>query len=282
MKRSDKFRRVPSLLMSAILLSLPMAGGAEVVFSDAFSSSDLSKTMGKAKWTNRTNVEVVSNGKAISGQESAKFRFPGNQDPDKDSWAELRFDLGNTYPELWIQYYLFVPENYEHRGESWSNNKFLRLWARDYKDREKVGFSLLWRGDGGSDLNSEWSVNGGGLGTKIHRTGAGDAFITTADQGKWIKVRVQAKAAQSGDVNGTLRLWKNDELIIDHADLINNFHLDSLHAYQFGYILGWANSGFDEQTEFYLDDVVIATSVNDLEAISNSNSLPNPPTFEVN
>lgn len=264
-----------ALLCSPFLSVAPSNASAEVIFSDNFGTGDLSYSESGFKWTNRTRVEVVPEN-AYTGTHAARFRYPGSPDPEKDAWAELRFDLGAWYPELWIQYHLFIPENYVHRGESWSNNKFLRVWGTDYDDLEKVGFSLFWNGEGGSDLNSEWNT-GTGIGTKVHRTGAGDGFITDADRGEWIEIKVQLIASGSEEQPGTIRLWKNDELVINHENMVKNYDPNAKHAYRYGYILGWANSGFTETTDLYVDNIVFATTAEALRSMEDVVAAPKPP-----
>jgi hypothetical protein len=240
------------------------AANANVIFHDDFSSGNFSKILNAAKWLSPHNVAVVN--------QTARFEFKGNPNPSAHSFAELRFDLGRLYPEIWVQFRLFVPANYKHRypNSSASNKKLFRLWPQGYNDVEKVGFQMWRRGDDLSSVQGDWNT-GSGIGPK------GDyaaAFITEMDKGKWMTIRIHAKAPTSSTQHGTLRLWKNGTLIINNSNSVNNFKSGESHAFRYGYLLGWSNSGFDVDTYLNIDDVLFATTSSGLDSGSGSPSLP--------
>lgn len=230
-----------------------------VVFCDSFESGDLSYRRGDARWGSATRIAVGMD-RAVSGSHSARFRFVGTttRTAMDDAFSELRFDAGALMEHMWLEFSLYVPMNYEHRdAESSDNNKLLRFWGTTYNDREKVGYSL-WPtgpGDDGSTMIADWVRRGEtGIGP---RGGRHPDFLSAVDQGTWVNIRVELLAATSSSP-GALRLWKNGVLVAD--DVVDNFRADEAHAYRYGYLLGWSNSGFDEDTDFYIDDVVISSA----------------------
>lgn len=264
-----------------IALALTGAGSAysAVIFQDDFSSGGFDKTNGGARWTSRVDVNIASSPNVV-GPNSAKFTFKGSSDLSEDAFSEMRFDLGGLYKELWIQFYLYVPDNYYHRdATSTDNNKVLRLWPADYNNNEKVGLSA-WRGSGGgSTMIADWSSQGDGIGPKGDRY---SSFITSADRGRWMKLKVHVIAAASSSVPGSIRVWKNDELIIDNYQIMDSYYGGEPHAYRYGYLLGWSNSGFNETTNMYIDGVIFATSENDLDGgATGTTSPPKAPEMQV-
>lgn len=248
--------RLQYRLLPLCCLLVGAVSGSEIA-KDDFESGTLSGPL----WISNASVLVVE-GQAVSGTRAARFHFTGKPDPKADAWAELRFDLGKPYRDLWFAYALFIPKNYAHRRNA--NNKFFRLWGTDYGDKEKIGAST-WANsppDGFSRLRCDWDSTGGGMGEggKNHPD-----FITAADLGRWMRIMIHCEAA-TADVKGTIQIWKNGTLIIDNANQVALYKDGGIHAYKQGYLLGWANSGFTEDTDFYIDDVVFGSARSDVES----------------
>ncbi len=226
---------------------------SDMVFCDDFETGDLSHTDGGASWGAATRVTVVDT-RALSGTQSAQFYYEGNPSlaPTADAFAELRYDLGALYPDLWTAFELFIPDNYEHRdAESSDNNKLFRLWGDTYSDKEKVGFSM-WPTNGLSRTRAVWNESAG---WEAMGEGYTD-FVSAADLGQWVSVLIHTRAATL-QTPGTLELWKNGELVVSNIDVVDNYTDGGKHAYQRGYLLGWSNSGFTEETFLYIDNVII-------------------------
>lgn len=238
---------------------------ADVIFSDDFESGTLGKTVGAAKWyPTKTVSTAISSSNAASGKFSVALTYAGNPDPAGDASAQQAFDLGALYPDVWIQYKLFIPSNYVLRSVSPSNNKFFRIWPNAYEDRQKVGASTYPKSDGTTLIRAEWSVAGGGLGTNGPW---GANFITPSDNGKWITVKIHVIAANPTNL-GTINIWKNGVLVIENSGTVNSDVTKEPYAYRYGYLQGWANTGFAETTVFNIDDVVIATTEAELTGVS--------------
>ena len=151
---------------------------------------------------------------------------------------------------LSIKFDLYIPSNYFHRRESPNNNKFFRLWSNTYNDSEKVGASTLSQDSNG---NSRIAAENESPVTKgIEQYSVQNNFITAADRGTWVNFVIYVKAP-TDSTNFILKIYKNDNLIVDHT-YDNNF-VPGTQGYRYGYLMGWANAGYSEETNFYLDNV---------------------------
>lgn len=176
--------------------------------------------------------------------------------------GQAAFDLGAHYNEVRITMRLFIPSNWKHRymGSSATNNKIFRLWGDDglggqsnnYNSLEKVGASYWRSNDFSSTLQIDWN-SGDGIGPK---GGSFANFISTADLGKFMKIEIYCKQSSGlGIANGIIRVKKNDAIAMNLTN-VNNWTTGQRHGYRYGYLLGWANTGFDELTAFYLDNIL--------------------------
>ena len=51
-----------------------------------------------------------------------------------------------------------------------------------------------------------------------------------------------------------LRVYKNGQLFLESVE-IPNHDGETTSGYRYGYLLGWANSGFNDDTVLYIDNV---------------------------
>lgn len=243
--------------------STTVAGSGELLFDDTFETGNLNRTVTTgattASWITGDSVNVsAQTTQPQSGTYSCRARFAGTEPglgDASDATAELRFDLGKLCTEVWITYGLYITAGFVYRDST--NNKFFRLWGATYGDQEKVGASW-WGPTSGSNLcriNADWNT-GPGMGE--HGTDYA-AAITTSDLGTWMTVKIQVKAA-TAIADGTLKIWKNGTLIINNTDSMDNYTSGEPHAYRYGYLLGWANSGFLAQTDLFIDNVKMGTT----------------------
>ena len=216
---------------------------------------------GEAQHHPTDSVVAVRDAASPSGCALA-FIFQGNANPVDDSWAEQRFRLGkvngDAAREVFVGFVIHTPANYVHRKPKGpDNNKMLRLWDRDYnKSMVKVGMSSLRRGEGGSAMIVEYST-GKGTGTynlgpwnPVFRPGGVDTV------GFFVRL-----SSGTNTPDGAIRVWWNRRLVYDHANLPLARDQKAAGAYNGlgnGYLLGWANSGFNERTEFHVWRFIIA------------------------
>ncbi len=265
--------RALNIFTCLVLYSASLTTNAAVLLKDTFESGSLNSPTSGGSWGSATNVTNSANG-GYNSQHAAKFNFIGNTSTasNADAFSELRFDLGKLSSTVWVQFQLYIPSNYVHRNaESTDNNKFIRLWGSDYNNVEKVGLSTWPTSNGGSKLIADWN-NGGGIGPKGSQH---SDFITSSDLGKWMTIKIQFVAATSTQP-GTLNLWKNGVKVIDNTGTVDSYRSGEPHAYRYGYLLGWSNSGFTQTTSILIDDVTFATSEAELGDAPNP---PNPPSF---
>ncbi len=275
---------------------------AEVKFFESFESGDMSSTNDQGfRWdrNNRTSIVtsdgvVYSNGeKDVSipsgrdwepklGDHSLRFRYPAGQ-----TMAEQRFDLGGDYREAWYKYWIRVPENYTHSTSSPSNNKFFATWMDGYSsqgDGPTAFWNLMSNGSGGSSIavsysDGGYSVAGGQMQIQ--------PFIKVPeDRGRWMEVVYRVKASSNaGTSDGEIefwRRWENESSFTQIHDVENALlPIPSAgpNGWSEGYIMGWANAPYSQDTEWLLDGFHVATS--SLLEQGATESRPEPPTLTI-
>jgi len=99
-------------------------------FRDSFASG-VQTSYGGFLWEAASGRRSVSAARAWNDEYSMRFRY-GPDAEGADSSVEMRFDTGRESSELWIQYYLYVPDNFILRSQSPGKNKFFSIWANSY------------------------------------------------------------------------------------------------------------------------------------------------------
>lgn len=247
-------------------------------FVDGFESGDLKSTQEGFRWgagqggSKGDEMPVVTGTMARTGSKSLRFRFVGGPSND-DAWSEQRFKFGRRLSEIYISFYLYIPgpedghlgtASYRHRDDPTGpiNNKVFRLWDEVYNRSDvQFGFSTRLMPGDLSRLTREWLVRGAD--GRLQENPRGNVYrdwITAGDRGTWMRIQIRGRLSRGPDANdGLIQVWKNGSLILDQqgmdfwSDMVgaNNYFLN-------GYLLGWANSGFDQTTHMYIDDVVMS------------------------
>ncbi len=234
------------------LLALQACAAASIgatIFEDDFES-------GKAGpyWKDLTyaSVKPLPAKTGRSGY-AMEFHFIGNVDDKKDATSEARFDLQAEYKDITMQFDLYIPSNYYHAkpSDNADNNKFFRLWRVKYSEGEQVGASTVSRLNGASAIGADYKQQADwGVSTAMW---AYESFITPADLGKWMTIKINA-VAPINDINrGIIEIWKNNALILRAREVANSEPGEQ--GWRYGYLMGWANSGYREDTTFYIDNV---------------------------
>lgn len=184
--------------------------------------------------------------------------------PGKDSTAQQDYQLGERQNEIWYRYFFRVPENFFHRQEeSSSNNKWLVAYTDDY---ERSGVTVVleyWPdGNGGSRIAYRWVRDSGFSSHQGHAQ-----FIRIPeDRGTWIEfvfhVRLASAAARN---DGVIQTWIRREGESDYIPLHDRtdaplYSSAQTGGFAQGYMMGWSNSGFAEETTFYVDDLEFSSS----------------------
>lgn len=260
-------------IYDSVSSNVSINGSLPLLFSDNFESGNLSHTENGISWATAGSV-AVSTQNANGGTHSAKFTMAAGS----TSGAELRFDLGKTYTEWQCTFDLYIPNGaesyggaaYTHGTSNPANNKFFRLWRGDKSDGNDGYSSVYWRigastergstsgGMSQSDLQAEYGQNGsvGPNGSNGTGPDAGSSanFIALADRGTWMSIDIYCKCATVANNNGVIRIKKNGATLINSTNL--QFYPDSgNNGADFGYLLGFANSGFAADTFLFVDNV---------------------------
>lgn len=233
-------------------------------FADSFAGPGFNNADGFVWGSANGSVTPVS----FDGHNCIRFRYGPNAAGVTDT-AEKRFNMGRQLAAVWIEFYLHLPSNYLHRYRG--NNKFIRLWGDSYGSLSKVGastYEVTGMVSGESSPSSRfytehvlYTTTGIGLGGSYNP--GPDGFGANADPGtmlnRWTRVRMYFKAptqigsaTQSADSHVTV--WFDDSKVVDFNTYKSNLDPDD-NYYQNGYLLGWANSGFTDETDLHLRDI---------------------------
>jgi len=285
-----------------ILICLPFNTAlAGKIFTDDFESGSLN--IGKAQlngffWRTGSNA-TVSTENPKTGSYSLKFFYNGGG-AGNPTRSEQAFYLGGNYPDIWIKYDLYAPSNYVHAPIKPTNNKsHVWLWAGDYscaKGREgpKLG-SQWWEKNGGESelvfyasgcVNGKITIQKNWL-CSTCSAGKTNNGIVKNDKGRWMTIVIHAKYATKANNDGVYELWKTNwqgatekQIDIHDGAWYGTQPFSDLAARGFdeGYLLGAANSGFDQNTTLYIDNIEFSTS----PLVADSVAAPKPPTIFVN
>lgn len=236
----------------------PALGAA--LFEDGFESNELKAVKNNIQWGSSTNTQV-STEQVKAGTYSLKFTYVAT-DETKDSWSEQRFSLGKPYKDIWISYDIHIPENYYHRNVSngSSNNKgFLMLWSGDYSNPTgpEMGTEFWPEKDGSSTA----SIRLAGAGFDKHYWNACPRIVKISDRGQWIQITAHFKYATAANNDGVVQLWKTYsdgryELVCNITN--GAWYAPAAQGFDNGYLMGWSNSGFAEETRFYIDNFLVS------------------------
>jgi hypothetical protein len=246
-----KMKNILSFLIAVSMLGASIAQGAPW-FEDGFESGDFSKNSMRDGTSFRWSASNVSasNATSNSGSYSAMFVFGPNADGE-DSWRELGFRFGKAVSDVWVEYWILYPDNYNHRSQSSS------LMRRFLSTTQTP-----------SGANN-WPVND--FDTRNFIGSSSDYAIQT---GRWTKVMIHYSAGSDGVKNdGRAEVWINDKLF--HGLDFPFWEPDNQGRINGGYILGWSNSGFSQATRIYIDDFKVYDAPPDG---TSSSSKPRPPS----
>ncbi|MEJ2611416.1 MAG: hypothetical protein P8179_15370 [Candidatus Thiodiazotropha sp.] len=279
-------------LKLSILYFIAFNANSAVFFQDSFETGDYSKTNPEGfSWTDNSWTSIVSATEEVadasgvlspprnianaaaypggdwtphSGDYSMRFRYRAGE-----AMSEQRFDLGTPHADIWISFWLRVPVNYAH-GPVGDPNKLFALWMDGYSQAgDGSTFWLsMWR---------DWHINpsdsllaftyslGGNTSSVAFKQEV--PFIKTSDSGRWMQMVIHIKAESSpGSSDGvvqTFRRW-NDETsfttIHSSSSVPLKIPVGGPKGFKAGYILGWANAAYTEDTEWLMDDFILSTT----------------------
>lgn len=246
---------------SAIEVTPP---SATPFFEDGFESGDFSKTAtndGSVWGWSPVSVTVDTNN-SLTGSNSANFTFGPNA-PLDDAWVELAFSFGKSVSEAWAEYDLFVPSNFANRSPSdnAANNKFFQF-NFDGSTYQALTVEFTAQGSGKSALRrflaasedpatgqANWPADETEFPNIADFIGAGCTLVP----GNWHQVRLHFKSSTDGtSADGLAELFIDGVLIRSLAWPF--WKISTSGQINGGYVLGYANSGYDNATEFRVDN----------------------------
>jgi fibronectin type 3 domain-containing protein len=268
------------------------ATSGTALFTDTFSTGNKNKTENGVAWTGTSvNVAIVSYANPFGSNFAMRFRYPAAPSAGGEGTAEQRFYLGpnatdGQYKEIWVEYVMVIPSNFFLRNDTGSdNNKFLRLWHGETSDGDngyddyivKGGFSTLpmTTPGAGARVITEWGSNTV-IGVSQESVGQNGTpslagWIDPADVGQVVtfvmRVKVDSIGQPGTDLaypantgNGALQAWKNGTRVANLTNIRWRSQTGAEDFLEYGYVLGYANQGYNEQTDFHLLRIRIATS----------------------
>ncbi len=207
----------------------------------------------------------------IAGTYSLEFRHrPCRNDIDEDSNSEQRINIPEL-SEFWLRYKLLVPTNYAHRVPiGTGNNKFFFIGWDDgvAPDRILVDLETVRNpATGGSSLfcQTVHPVDGTAQTIFSPQVQVTDVISATGAivPGVASVISIHVKVASGAETNdGALELWADDTIIFRKTNLRLSYPSGSAlygtaPVFRVGYLQGYANSGYDEETIFQIDDVTL-------------------------
>lgn len=248
-------------------------------------------------WTSNHSTQV-STLRARRGTRALRFTYPARPNPPpSDTVIEQRFAFSRPLTDFWLKYDLFVPTNYADRSVNGTNDfgggsKELALFSDGYSapSPTEIYPTLIlgrlfrridrsnpaWVNNGSSWQSGSFSYAGADgmrVWAYLPDTGIESAppmIDVRTDRGTWQRRIIHVRMPRTATAqDGVVAYWNTrcDGTTDQLVDIQNGAFHGSLHANSAGgnyitdgYLLGSSNNGFDEETTFFIDDVVVSTT----------------------
>lgn len=193
---------------------------------------------------------------ASPGNYSLRLRHPPEVPHVSGTDASHYFSLGGDYSEITLEWDWYVPNNFAMRFVG-SGAKMFRMWSTVYDERSKVGMSFhALDGDYNPD-NAVMYLNrneGGGMGADWSNP---IPWINSSNHGTWMAIKHVA-IAPTVSSQGYTAMYKDGILMAE--GYWDNYDPNlGKNLYSKGYMGGWCSPGYDEQTDFYIDNFRITS-----------------------
>ena len=193
--------------------------------------------------------------------------------PNEESWGIVTHILADTVHVDQLPHYHTLLDDNEFKNKRTGtiskvakrlgyshNNKFFVVWQGNYGHSSSGNTINLssWYGHRGSSTLSYSPAKDHGAWQLGHEFTETHIFDKETDPGKWMEIIIHLKIAGSANNDGIIKVWKNGQEFLNVTDLANHSDL-GFNYFQYGYLLGWSNSGFEEETIMYIDNVVFSS-----------------------
>lgn len=190
------------------------------------------------------------------------FSYQPDDPEPGHGWAERRFDIPVNAVQLEMSYNLYVPSNYVQTS---GNHKNFVLWSGTYgKSKANISVSSeSWpTSSGGSSPSVYIGVDGANYG---HTMVDPRPILMEDGAGEWVRVHVFLDLAKYEGDYGRFEISKNGNYLtgnmhpqaVSYAKTALSEQINYAENGNFidqGYLMGWANGGFAEETNFCIDD----------------------------
>lgn len=272
---NKKYLKLITSIFVLAVLCMSSRVEAATYLSDGFESGDLSSPGGNGgSWTgfegSAADLGSISSDRAHAGTYSAKFHYAGNADLGDDAWMQLVFDFGQNVQDFWLKYYIFFPSGYDIRVSGSSDNtKVFVIWGDSYntdplamgmemESNEAAGFKGYIAGYPASlSCSGAFGYVPGGL----------RWTLSEGDKNKWLTFKFHVKR-DSGIGDGMFEMWVDGTKTIEFVNQSFSGAPCSPDYWRHGYLMGWSNSGFTNDTDVYIDDVTMGSE--DPDAVSDT------------
>ena len=245
---------MPTINFPGVSILPPAAASPVWDFFDDLTSGDLTHSEGGVSYAGSAETTVVQ----YDNRYAIKFNDPSGYGGSTVDWfAEQRMNITQC-SSIEIQFDMHIPSNYAHRNVDPENNKLLAVYAQPYND---PGFNVVAstrRGDDDGESFVHITVHDSGV-ESVLTNELGDDIIDTVDHGTWITLKFIIECESSnGAGDGRFSIWKNGVARTDANTVGINIFGDQNRNYIDGlYLIGWANSGFANDTTFHITNIGI-------------------------
>jgi hypothetical protein len=223
-----------------------------------------------------TRIEIPSSqrvgwqlGDTVLGADGTSWGVISQQD---SNGIFLRYATKSYYNEVWNGQVRnrsrSATATSSGRSQWPANNKLLAVWADEYS-ANGTGSTIVWgtdldwaSGEKASELTVGYSIGGKRV---TGSPASGGILIRSQDVGKWIDLVFHGQfSSSSGARDGVIETWyqRQGEAAWTKAHDIHDADLnrptvgaDSLRTWGYGYLMGWANSGYDQTTTFHISRI---------------------------
>lgn len=187
------------------------------------------------------------------GQHSVRVRYAAGRE-----MTELSFQTAEYHTELWIGYWVKVPINFKHGS---MNNKFLSIFPTR-STYDKPGTLTIQTRPDGPNGDARLVFQDGGV--TVGESGSVPFISYPGDQGRWMHVVMRFKRASGNTANDGayqfFRRWQDEsDYTLMHSKLnAQLFNTTDPNGFKEGYVFGWANDPYVEDTEWFIDEFVVS------------------------